>query len=66
MAEVITLDDAFKARLIETLERAAEKLDIADRIIDDYQGEDLDSSTEPFSQNVGTDCLTLARTLEHL
>lgn len=60
------MDDAFKTRLIETLERAAEKLDIADGIIDDYQGEDLGSSTEPFSQNVGRDCLTLVTELERL
>ena len=60
------MNDALKTCLIETLERAAEKLDIADGIIDNYQGEDLDSSTEPFSQNVGTDCLTLIRDLERL
>ena len=65
MAEVI-LNDALKTRLIETLERAAEKLDIADGIIDDYQGEDLDSSTEPFSQGVGITCLTLAKDPERL
>ena len=57
------MDDAFKTRLIEALERAAEKLDIADGIIDPYQDDALDS-TEPFSQHLTTDLLALAQDLE--
>ena len=59
------MDAAFKARLIDALECAAEKLDIADGIIDPYQDEDSDS-TEPFSQQLTTELLTLARDLKRL